>query len=701
MAGEAKVSVTEPLPAGTNVIGHVIADSGSTTVVTGNVTVVQTTGSNLHVNIDNFPATQAVTQSGIWSTRTQDGSGNAITSTSNALDINLKTSSITLPVSAVSLPLPTGAATSANQTNASQKTQIVDGSGNVIASTSNSLNVNVTNTEPISGTVTSNQGTPNTLANAWPVELSDGTNLLGTSAHPVRIDPTGTTTQPISGTITANQGTSPWVVSLTSTTITGTVAVTQSTSPWVVSLTSTTITGTVTVAGNLTHNNAAPAANNIGVLPAVASTAAPTYTTGDQVLLSTDLSGNLRVVIDGTVTEQNVNLNQVGGSAIAIGQAAMAASLPVVIASNQSSIPVTLTSTTITGTVAVTQSSSPWVVSGTVTTTPPANASTNITQWDSVALGAPSAYGTSPGAVNVIGVNAFITNTPTVTANAGTGTFTVSGTVTANAGTNLNTSALALDTSVNGILVAQGSTTSGEKGPLIQGAVTTAAPTYSTTQTSPLSLTTAGALRTDSSATTQPISGTVTVNQGTAAVTANKWPIEIVDAGGVNVATITGAGALKVDGSAVTQPVSGTVTANAGTGNFTVVQATGTNLHTVLDSGTLTSITNAVTVAQATPANLQATVTQQTITKGTQGSTGVTTQDLKDAGRTFITFTADAIVGVTTEALVSFTLNKAGTTTAAQTNYTITSGKTLRIQVFSSSVQSGAAAGGGFVPSCV
>lgn len=43
----------------------------------------------------------------------------------------------------------------------------------------------------------------------------------------------------------------------------------------------------------------------------------------------------------------------------------------------------------------------------------------------------------------------------------------------------------------------QGSTTSGQSGPLIQGAVTTAAPAYSNTQTSPLSLTTAGALRHD------------------------------------------------------------------------------------------------------------------------------------------------------------------------------------------------------------
>lgn len=44
-----------------------------------------------------------------------DAAGNAITSTASALDVNLKTSSITLPISAASLPLPTGAATSAKQ----------------------------------------------------------------------------------------------------------------------------------------------------------------------------------------------------------------------------------------------------------------------------------------------------------------------------------------------------------------------------------------------------------------------------------------------------------------------------------------------------------------------------------------------------------------------------------------------------------
>jgi hypothetical protein len=75
-------------------------------------------------------------------------------------------------------------------------------------------------------------------------------------------------------------------VTLTSTTITGTVAVTQSTSPWV-------------VAGGLTHNSAAPTSNNVGALTAVASSSAPTYTAGDQVLLSVDLSGNLRTTSTG------------------------------------------------------------------------------------------------------------------------------------------------------------------------------------------------------------------------------------------------------------------------------------------------------------------------------------------------------------------------------------------------------------------
>jgi len=73
---------------------------------------------------------------------------------------------------------------------------------------------------------------------------------------------------------------------------------------------------------------------------------------------------------------------------------------------------------------------------------------------------------------------------------------------------------------------AQGSTTSGQSGVLVQGAVTTAAPTYTTGQTDPLSLTTAGALRTDGSATTQPVSGTVTANAGTGTFAVNQTQVD-------------------------------------------------------------------------------------------------------------------------------------------------------------------------------
>src|SRR5207302_8149526 len=76
----------------------------------------------------------------------------------------------------------------------------------------------------------------------------------------------------------------------------------------------------------------------------------------------------------------------------------------------------------------------------------------------------------------------------------------------------------------------QASTTAGEKGPLVQGAVTTAAPTYTTAQTSPLSLNTAGGLRVDGSGVTQPVSGTVTANQGTA--NATPWNENIAQVGG-------------------------------------------------------------------------------------------------------------------------------------------------------------------------
>lgn len=51
--------------------------------------------------------------------------------------------------------------------------------------------------------------------------------------------------------------------------------------------------------GAKTNNSAAPGTTNIGTLPAVATTSAPTYTSGNQAALSTNTGGGLRVTLDG------------------------------------------------------------------------------------------------------------------------------------------------------------------------------------------------------------------------------------------------------------------------------------------------------------------------------------------------------------------------------------------------------------------
>jgi hypothetical protein len=104
------------------------------------------------------------------------------------------------------------------------------------------------------------------------------------------------------------------------TTVTGNVIVVQ---PTGTNLHVVVDSGSFSATGSLTNNNAAPAANNMGVLPAIANASPPAYTEGNQVLLSTDLSGVLRVGITNSPTVTVVqptaaNLNaQVQGMAAA------------------------------------------------------------------------------------------------------------------------------------------------------------------------------------------------------------------------------------------------------------------------------------------------------------------------------------------------------------------------------------------------
>jgi hypothetical protein len=100
-----------------------------------------------------------------------------------------------------------------------------------------------------------------------------------------------------------------------------------------------------------------------------------------------------------------------------------------------------------------------------------------------------------------------------------------------------------------------------------------------------------------------------------------------------------------------TQPVSGTVTVNG-------------------------------TFWQATqPVSGTVTITPPTLTKGTQGATGLSTQDLKDAGRNQTNyFHAAPIITTTAEVMQSLTGYKAGAAVAATvTPAVVTSGKTYRI----------------------
>lgn len=391
-----------------------------------------------------------------------------------------------------------------------------------------------------------------------------------------------------------------------------TQAVTQSTSPWVVS-------GTVTA--------------NAGTGTFLVDGSAHTQP------------------ISGTVTTTQgtspwvENLTQVGGSALTLGQKTSAASIPVVISSDQSPIAVT----------------------GTITTSP----NVNVHDGTGVSI---SSTGSS--------LNVDVTNTIPVSQSG-------SWSVTANAGTNLNTSALALDTSVTGLQVSQGSTTSGEKGSLVQGAVTTSAPTYTTGQTNPLSLTTSGALRTDSSGSTQPVSGTVTVNQGT-----SPWVDNITQFGSNPVVTGTGTSGLGIprvtvsNDSNILATQSGTWNINNVTGTISLPTGASTSANQT------TIITNQTNASQKTQivdgsgnvdtikaATIQSTTADTALVTTPRPTVGTITQSLRTIGTTALRATVSGSAPAATRSLLAITADAASTAKFYIGSSTVTSsGATAGIQ---------------------
>jgi hypothetical protein len=443
------------------------------------------------------------------------------------------------------------------------------------------------------------------------------TSLAGVTVGGALLVDGSATTWPVSGTITANQGTSPWVI-----------------------------------AGNLTHNNAAPIANEIGALVGLANAAAPTYSEGKQVLLSTDLTGALRVTVGAVIASNNITeWNSVAlGSPSAYGTGPGAINVIGVNAFITNTPAVTLASTTITGTVAVTQSTSPWVVSNggtfavqasittlgqqlaaasvpvvltaaqisTLTPLPTVAVTQSTSPW--VVAGGGTAGTAATGVVTVQGIAAMtpllvtatfsapqhvIVDSGTIAVTQSTSPWVVSLTSTTITGTVAVTQSTSpwvvsnggtfavQEATLDAALIAQEATTSGIKGLTVFGAVTTGAPTYTTGKSDALSLDVAGNLRVLLNAETTKVIGVTRTADGAGnLITSNSTTPAAHFALDTNITSILG-----------TAPTTaGFLDIKGADGNIFVRQTTGTNLHVVLDTTSTTAVT------QSTASNLNAQV---------------------------------------------------------------------------------------------
>lgn len=215
-------------------------------------------------------------------------------------------------------------------------------------------------------------------------------------------------------------------------------------------------------------------------------------------------------------------------------------------------------------------------------------------------------------------VNAVQTGTWNITNVSGTVSLPT-GAATSALQTTGNTSLATIATAVT---LAQGSTTSGQTGALTLAAVTTASPTYTTGQTSALSLTTAGALRVDASATTQPVSGTVTANQGgswtVAATQSGTWTtgrtwtlasgtdsISAVQSGAWNITNITGTISLPTGAATSALQTTGNTSLSTIATTLTLAQGSTTSGQTgSLTMGAVTTAAPTYTTAQTSPISL-------------------------------------------------------------------------------------------------
>lgn len=314
---------------------------------------------------------------------TLDGTSKAAVGTNG-----LKTdgSGVTQPISAASLPLPTNASTSIIQTDGTQKTQIVDESGNAISSTSNALDINIKSgvtlevdldnanddvliygfdgsanqkiKTDIDGSISinDNAGSITIDASSLPLPTGAATSSLQTTGNSSlsSIDTKLTTTNSSLSSIDAGIPTA-----LGQTTMAASMPVTLASNQSALDIA---ITGTVPLPtgaataalqtqpgvdiGDVTINNAAGASavniqdggNSLTVDGTIAATQSGTWDINN-------ISGTISLPT-GAATETTLGTRLADATFTTrintLGQKTMANSMPVVIASDQSSVPVTI-----------------------------------------------------------------------------------------------------------------------------------------------------------------------------------------------------------------------------------------------------------------------------------------------------------------------------------------------------------------------
>lgn len=259
------------------------------------------------------------------------------------------------------ISLPTGAATSSNQTSGAQKSQIVDSGGNVVGATANALDINIK-----SGNITGFATSANQTNGNQQSKITNGTNIADVIANDTgynglvvnagakvlgTFNSTGTGAQILAAdtdvrgyasigviwtsvgsglTLTGGQFASTsggtyttaatWLNPSSATTFPAALGVTVNTLYRstrynsffrinISALTSGTATAIIVgftdplsfnitrTGGTLTNNDAAPTGNNVGSIPGIANAAQPSWSEGFAVLESMDLKGNQRIRI--------------------------------------------------------------------------------------------------------------------------------------------------------------------------------------------------------------------------------------------------------------------------------------------------------------------------------------------------------------------------------------------------------------------